>query len=208
METQPTKVDLLDAVARVKARLYGSSSKGTSTDDQQIREWVRYACERNGCPELYPIIHVEWNTRFTRRLGDGLWSPTRLAGRIRLSIPLWGRASEQDRRETVIHEACHVIVEYKYGRVAPHGSEWRGAMLNCGVEPLRTHTVDRMGLVRRQRLFILCDCPKEAKCRIRIRHFNLIQRGAEMSCKNCGLKLDREVVMEEEGDGAGGMATL
>lgn len=131
-------------------------------------------------------------------MGDGLWSPTRMLGRIRLSVPLWERASEQDRRETVIHEACHVVVFYKDGNSSSHGLEWREAMLNCGVEPNRTHSVDRTGLTRRQRLFVLCDCPAEKKCRIGVRMYNLIQRGAEMRCKICGLDLDRNAAVEEE----------
>lgn len=199
MEEKPPKVSLLDAVARAKARLYRASSKRTSADDRSIRQWIRYACERNGVPELAQVIVVEWNARFTRRMGDGMYSPTRMLGRIRLSVPLWGRASEQDRRETVIHEACHVIAFYKDANATSHGVEWRQAMLNCGVDPLRTHSVDRTGLMRRQRLFVLCDCPKDEKCRIGVRMFNLIQRGTEMQCKICGLHLDRAAVIEEDG---------
>ena len=56
---------------------------------------------------------------------------------IRLSIPLWPRASDQDRRETVIHEACHLIAFYKHGLVplltAPSGR---------GDEELRYRTVE------------------------------------------------------------------
>jgi len=78
-----------------------------------------------------------------------------MGAKIRLSTPLWPRASAQDRRETVIHEACHCIVGFKHGRVAAHGAEWKQAMRNCGVEPLRTHSVDRTGLARRQRQFTL-----------------------------------------------------
>ena len=87
---------------------------------------------------------------------------------------------KRSRRETVIHEACHCIVGYKHGVVAHHGSEWKTAMKNCGVEPLRNHTVDRTGLARRRRLFILLDCPNEGlekKCRIHARQFNLVKKG-------------------------------
>ena len=88
--------------------------------------------------ELAQVIVVEWNPRFTRRLGDAAYNSITFRARIRLSSPLWPRTSEEDRRETVIHEACHIIVGYKFGQVAaPHGSEWKEAMRNCGVEPLR-----------------------------------------------------------------------
>ena len=151
MEKTPGKVDRHDTVNRVKARLYTSTAKTAASGDRYIQEWVSFACEANGVPELAQVIVVEWNARFTRRMGDALYSPSTFRARIRLSIPLWGRASEQDRRETVIHEACHLVVYYKNCNAAQHGPEWREAMRNCGVEPQRTHSVDRTGLTRRGR---------------------------------------------------------
>jgi SprT protein len=76
-------------------------------EDRHIRSWIRFACERNGVPELAQVIVVVWNSRFTRRLGDAAYNSTTFRARVRLSVPLWPRASEVDRRETVIHEACH-----------------------------------------------------------------------------------------------------
>ncbi len=193
------QVSLIDAVERAKSRLREKPLKRHHSDDRDIRRWVRFACDCNHVPELAQVITVEWNRRFTRRLGDALYDPRSFRARIRLSGPLWERASEQDRRETVIHEACHVIVAYKFGSVHPHGQKWRKAMRNCGVEPIRGHNVDRSGLARRQRRFILCDCPRETKCRVGVRLFNAMRRGGELRCGKCGLLLDREAVMEEEG---------
>jgi len=167
--------------------------------DQNIRSWIRHACDSNDVAELAQAFLVEWNRRFTRRLGDGHYSLLSMRARIRLSLPLWPRASEVDRRETVIHEVCHVIVFYKYGVfVRPHGAEWRQAMKNCGVQPVRTHNVDRTGLARQQRRFILLDCPNETKCRIGAKQFNQVRKGKELWCKVCGLHLDRESAVEEE----------
>jgi SprT protein len=102
----------------------------------------------------------------------------------------------------VIHEVCHIIVGYRFGfAAAPHGSEWKNAMKNCGVEPLRLHAVDRTGLARRQKRFILLDCPHdgvERKCRCTIREYNRLRRGEEFWCRNCGLHLDRDVAVEED----------
>jgi SprT protein len=119
-------MNLLDAVERVKARLRGKLPlKRHHVDDREIRRWVRFACEQNEVPELSQVIVVEWNRKFVRRLGDALYNPATYRARIRLSLPLWPRASEQDRRETTIHETCHVIVAYKFGYLPPHGPEWR-----------------------------------------------------------------------------------
>jgi SprT protein len=171
-------------------------------DRHLIRRWIQFACDCNEVPELFQVIVVEWNRRFTRRLGDGMYSPTTFRARIRLSIPLWPRASDQDRRETVIHEACHVIVKYKHGAfVADHGPEWKAAMLACGVEPLRLHNIDCTGLFRPRRRFILLDCPNEGierKCRCTAREYNLLRRGTEFRCNNCGLHLTENSAVEED----------
>jgi SprT protein len=174
----------------------------SSEEDRHIRSWIRFACDSNHVDELAQVIVVEWNGRFTRRLGDAAYNSITYRARIRLSLPLWPRATEEDRRETVIHEACHLIAFYKHGQVSAHGSEWKAAMKNCGVEPLRLHTVDRSGLTRRQKRFILLDCPNhglDRKCRCTIREHNMLRRGVEMWCKVCGLHLNRESAVEEDG---------
>jgi SprT protein len=150
-------------------------------------------------PELAQAIVIEWNPRFTRRLGDAVFNPTTFQSKIRLSIPLWPRASIQDRMETVVHETCHIIVWHKFGLfIAAHGPEWKQAMRNCGIQPERTHDVDRTGLARRQKRFILLDCPNEHKCRMTAREFNQIQKGTVMECKVCGLVVGREAAVEED----------
>ncbi len=167
-------------------------------DRHKIRGWIKHACDCNSVPELAQVILVEWNGRFTHRLGDARYCPTSMRARIRLSVPLWPRISEEERRETVVHETCHCIVGYKFGFVPAHSSEWKQAMQNCGIEPRRLHSIDRTGLARRKRRFVLCDCPNEQKCRILVRQFNLVRRGEEFWCKVCGLHLHRESAIEEE----------
>ena len=167
-------------------------------DRHKIRGWIQFACDCNEVSELAQTVIVEWNRRFTRRLGDGVYSPLTYRAKIRLSIPLWPRASSKDRMETVIHEACHVIVGYKHGYVAAHGSEWKAAMRKCGVEPLRLHSIDRTGLYRRQRQFILLDCPNETKCRCTTRQYNLLRSGSIYRCNKCGLHLHQGSAVEED----------
>jgi predicted SprT family Zn-dependent metalloprotease len=148
-------------------------------------------------------IQVEWNSRFTRRLGDASYSLITMGAKIRLSSsPLWARASEKDRRETVVHETCHVVVKYKHGPfVADHGPEGKAAMRACGVEPLRTHSVDRTGLARRQRRFVILGCPNEGiehKCRMTVRDFHRVQKGIEFWCKRRGIHITENSLIEED----------
>ncbi len=171
-------------------------------DRHGITGWIWFACERNEVPELAQTVIVEWKKRFTRRLGDAFYNPYTYRARIRLSIPLWPRASEEDRRETVIHETCHIVVKYKFNPfIADHGPEWKQAMKNCGVTATRTHSVDRTGLTRPRRRFVVLDCPNQEidhKCRINVTEYKLWQAGTDFLCNRCGLKITQESSIEEE----------
>ena len=68
-------------------------------DLQKIREWIRFACERNGVPELTQVILIEWNKRFTNRLGDAIYNRISMRARIRLSLPLWPRLTTEEERQ-------------------------------------------------------------------------------------------------------------
>jgi predicted SprT family Zn-dependent metalloprotease len=127
-----------------------------------IREYIDIACHVCGVPELAGKIRVVWNGRFSARMGDARWDPARGTGLIRLSRPLWPKASEEERMETVIHEACHVIADYKFGGRQRHGPRWRQMMALCGYRNARRcHAVNRDEiLARRQqnRLRAACGC--------------------------------------------------
>ena len=74
-------------------------------------------------------------------------------------------------------------------------------MRKCGVEPIRTHSVDRSGLTHRQRRFILLGCPNqgmEHKCRMSVREFHLLQKGIEFWCKRCGIHITENSLIEED----------
>src|SRR6185436_3239730 len=102
-------------------------------DRKGIKEAIAFACEANGVPEIIPRISVQFNPRFTNRMGDALFNGTIM--RIRLSTPLWGRASDEQKRETVIHEACHIIARYKHGLdIRPHGYHWISCMKKAGIK--------------------------------------------------------------------------
>jgi SprT protein len=116
-----------------------------------IREQIEAACRACGVPELSGRIGVVWSGRFIARMGDARWDRVRGAGLIRLSRPLWPKASEEERRETVIHEACHVIADYRYGGRQHHGPRWLRMMALCGyARPARCHSVDHEAIQQRR----------------------------------------------------------
>ena len=104
-----------------------------------------------------PKVRWEWSDTMTRCLGKAYYSK----GLIRLSIPLWKRASAEERRNVVIHEVCHLLADRVWGRknIKPHGFRWASLMTICDEKANRCHKVDRTGLRRKSRKFkATCPC--------------------------------------------------
>ncbi len=157
----------------------------TAEMKRNVTEWVRWTRENLGHSSLVNDIDVQWNSRFTAKLGDARFKPT--GSRVRFSTPIWPRASEEERRQTVIHEICHIIVAYEahvngLPRRRSHGHEWQLMMVRCKVPPERTHCVDTKGLSTRRRVEISCGC-KEILVTKYIA--GRIAFGADFRCKRC-----------------------
>lgn len=151
------------------------------TPDNILRDWINEACIAVGRIDLAHLIKFEWNSRFTRRMGDA--SPALM--RIRLSIPLWDRVDDVKHKNTVIHEVCHLLNPIINGpRVSSHGAGWKRLMRICGQNPTRCHSADRTGLAR--------TMPRVATARCRCMTHNLTKillnkmlRGRQYRCNKC-----------------------
>jgi predicted SprT family Zn-dependent metalloprotease len=154
-----------------------------------IRELIEGACRACGVPGLSGKIRVSWSGRFISRMGDARWDGVRGLGFVRLSRPLWPKASDEERRETVIHETCHVIADCRFGGKQGHGPAWRHMMGLCGyARPQRCHSVDHEAIQqRRQRRRVevraRCGCaegvvlgPVQAR---------RLRAGAAYRCRKC-----------------------
>jgi SprT protein len=154
-----------------------------------IRELIEGACRACGAPELVGRVRVAWNGRFTARMGDARWDRACGVGIVRLSKPLWPKASDEERRETVIHEACHVIADYRFGGKQGHGPRWRQMMALCGYpRPRRCHVVNYDAIQerrerRRVEVRARCACPGGVMLGpVQARR---LKRGAVYHCRCC-----------------------
>lgn len=162
------------------------------TDRGAIRQLIIAACQANGCPEIAQRIIVKWNRRYTNCMGKASYrGPFDMT--VSLSVPLWPRATEEEHRQTIIHEACHIIARYKHqhlggkARISPHGWEWKQAMVRAGVEPKRCHNVSTEELKRKTKKFAhSCGCTTHNVGTVR---HNRIMRGQIYTCRRCGGKL-------------------
>lgn len=139
-----------------------TTSIGPYTNEREIRAVLEEVGAELGCEELLSRVSLEWSHRFTSRLGDATWSG---CGRhqIRLSQVLWPVTSPEERRETIVHEACHIFVFENHGggmTVEPHGADWIECMAACGYRnPSIYHHVDRTPILKPNvRVFGKCAC--------------------------------------------------
>lgn len=161
----------------------------TAEMKEEVRGWVIESLETLGYPDLLEKLEILWNERFTARMGDARYNYSTGQCRVRFSVPLWPRASQEERRQTAIHEVCHIVAGHRAHTVGlrrpqPHGHEWQALMRRCGLEPKRTHKVNRDGLRRRTRtvtLDCLCDGGVQASEYVAGR----LAAGAKYSCKRC-----------------------
>ncbi|HKI31744.1 MAG TPA: SprT family zinc-dependent metalloprotease [Gemmataceae bacterium] len=158
-----------------------------------IRELIDAACRTCGVPELSGRIRLTWSGRFTARMGDARWDKVRGAGLIRLSRPLWPKASDEERRETVIHETCHVIADYRFGGKQGHGLAWRQMMALCGyARPKRCHAVDREAILRRRdqrRVEVRGRCGCAEGVILGPMQARRLRAGAEYRCRKCSQRV-------------------
>ena len=144
-----------------------------------IQHWILHACYFNEVPSLTPQIQYRFLNRLTRVFGQA-WYHKKL---IEISIPLWHRATLQERRQLIIHETCHIVSMYKHGtHITAHGSEWKQCMIKCGVPAERCHHVNRDGLVRQYVKYeVQCDCAL-----VWIGHVKAAQvRANRIKCRRC-----------------------
>ncbi|MEM6162321.1 SprT family zinc-dependent metalloprotease [Erwinia sp. P6884] len=103
---------------------------------------------------------------------------------IRLNPVLLMENQEAFINEVVPHELAHLLVWKHFGRVAPHGKEWKWMMESVlGVPARRTHQF-AIASVRSRTFPYRCRCQQH---QLTVRRHNRILRGeSEYRCVSCG----------------------
>lgn len=162
----------------------------------EIITLVQETLKTLGVPNL--PVKTEWNTSFTRRMGDAEYIRSKGYGVVRFSVPLWPLASPEARKETVIHEVCHVVNSYfsiaksGWGPVSSHGYQWQSLMIQCGVKPERCHSVERPPELKRkpQEKFVLyCKCREHKVTQTILKRMTA---GTKYKCKQCDTHITKE----------------
>lgn len=90
--------------------------------------------------------------------------------------------------ETVPHEVAHYLVHANFGRVAPHGREWRMLMRAFGIAARATggYALDGVPVRRQRRHPYHCGCRRHELTTTR---HNRARAGTAYHCRACGQRL-------------------
>jgi predicted SprT family Zn-dependent metalloprotease len=158
----------------------------------EVKAVVKEVCERCGRPEVAERINLKWSGRMTSAMGNASRkSMTAYHYTIKLSTPLFLRATVDERRQTVIHEVCHVLDGIVNNVKMSHGSSWKAMMRRAGVDAKRCHTVDNTGLRKASKTYrYVCPHGHKAYDLGAIRHRNMQSGSRTYLCPVCRTKLN------------------
>lgn len=132
------------------------------TQRQQVRKWIKETLQIFGLENLESKLVVLYKSSFTRRMGDASRNISAGTYTVRFSIPLWAFATDLQRKETVVHEMCHIIdmIHGTYNSKEAHGYSWSQLMIKCGFRPNRCMSIKRPDELKRnvKRFEATCLC--------------------------------------------------
>ena len=157
------------------------------TELENAKQIVREVLEKCECESIFPQIIISFNSRFTRRMG--YYKGTDRKKYIFLSAKLWPYASEEQRKQTIVHETIHAVTHHKYG-VCNHSGLWVRLMELCGVNPHVYHDVDVSAFKRKSSKKTVFECNCSSGIIMGPTRTKRIKQGYTYVCTRCNSKID------------------
>lgn len=159
-----------------------------SQEIQQVYTWIKECLLVLSRPELFPNLTILFENRFTARMGDALVNKRSGLMQVRFSIPLWAVANEEQRKEVVFHEICHIVDNLDPYTDGGHGRCWVNLMRKCGYEG------NRLSDVKRPKEMARLSETFKAKCGCRVmditkNRVTKMKNGNQYKCLNCNQRI-------------------
>lgn len=150
--------------------------------------WIKEACMYNDQKWMPTFISFNFSNKLFVSFGIAKYPNT-----IEISKVIWNKASEKQKRNTVMHEACHIIAWFKYGtNIKGHGKEWKECMMRCNLKPEVYHKIGvyefREGKKRYSHI-AKCSCSKVYGTKNQIDSIKNLFKSKNLSCNHCGKRI-------------------
>jgi predicted SprT family Zn-dependent metalloprotease len=142
---------------------------------------------RHGLPTGPSRVFMgEWRVTFSDKMTWAMGKASYGPRKIVYSRPLFSRATELERRETIAHEVAHVITTIVRGHRDVHGPIWRATMRELGYrDARRCHNVEREDLkkTRPDTIGLVCSCP--VQIRVTLARMLRASERRGLRCRKC-----------------------
>jgi hypothetical protein len=114
----------------------------------EINGLHRQTCDHLEIQDIYPEILWSFTNKLKKTLAEAVYWKNPggvMQWRINYDTKCWIAMGTEGRKNTIIHEVCHLAVEKIHGHnarpkkdevaVLDHGEQWQALMLKCGEEP-------------------------------------------------------------------------
>ncbi|RJR08389.1 hypothetical protein C4588_05660 [Candidatus Parcubacteria bacterium] len=109
-------------------------------------------CKLLGIDDVYRELTWKFNKRFTSTFGQAEYKIVNgiKQWHVQYTARYWMEFADQDRKNLITHEICHLAVERLYGhgtitegrRVTDHGYHWKKLMEKCGEDPHLVYNIE------------------------------------------------------------------
>ncbi|MGS2722263.1 SprT family zinc-dependent metalloprotease [Porticoccus sp. GXU_MW_L64] len=108
---------------------------------------------------------------------------------IRYNPWLFAKYWHDNFTTTIPHEVAHYVAEQLFGRVQPHGIEWKNLMDLFGADGARTCDFDMAGIPGRRVNTVSYRCQCREHQLSMVRHNRIAHKGARYLCRFCNAPL-------------------
>ena len=126
-------------------------SEPEKSQDEKMWEWVRGAFRSLWKDVDNYNLKIVFSTRMNRCEGYAGYKRNRRTGEyeytISMSQGIWNKTNDEERKDTAVHEACHILDHILNGSMSGHGNKWKRLMHLCGYpDAKRSHSVNLSGI--------------------------------------------------------------
>ena len=150
-------------------------------DHTTIRQIIAQTCKTCNAEHLAARVRYGFSNRFTRQIGVAKTDYS-----IVFSTKWFRILNDLEITETIVHETCHLVALYLYGRKAfNHKHQWRSLMRVCGYDNANRCVVKTTNPFARHQKRVVITCGCGVQLSLTQNRLGRMRNGAKYQCGRC-----------------------